>query len=55
MALRPEMERVMSNTIMHNSEASLEVHELKDDELAMVSGGVAIKQKVVDDAQGERH
>jgi hypothetical protein len=28
--------------------------ELKDEELAMVTGGVTIKQKVVDDAQGER-
>jgi hypothetical protein len=49
------MERMMSRTTMHNSEASLEVHELKDDELAMVSGGVTIKHKVVEGAQGERH
>ena len=55
MALKPEMERIMSKTTAHNSEASLEVHELKDEELAMVTGGVTIKQKVVDDAQGERH
>ena len=45
----------MSTTTAHNFEASLEVHELKDEELAMVTGGVTIKQKVVDDAQGERH
>ena len=54
MALRPETERVMSKTTAHNSEASLEVHELKDEELDAVTGGVTIKQKVVDDAQGER-
>jgi hypothetical protein len=47
------MERIMSTTTMHNSEASLEVHELKDDEIVMVTGGVTVKQKVVDDAQGE--
>jgi hypothetical protein len=43
------MEKTMSKSTMHNSEASLEVHELKDEELAMVTGGVTIKQKVVDD------
>jgi hypothetical protein len=42
------MERIMSKTTVL-SEASLEIHELKDEELAMVTGGVTIKQKVVDD------
>jgi hypothetical protein len=47
------METIMSKTTVHTSEANLEVHELTDDELAIVNGGVTIKQKVVDDAPGE--
>ena len=33
------MEKIMSKTNMHNSEAKLEVRELVDDELDAVSGG----------------
>jgi bacteriocin-like protein len=39
MALRPEMEQIMSKTTVHDPEVDLEVHELTDDELDVVSGG----------------
>jgi bacteriocin-like protein len=41
------MEKIMSKTTMHNSEASLEVHELKHElseaELNHVSGGTLLE------------
>ena len=41
MALMPEMERIMSKTTVHNSEANLEARQLTDDELDAVSGGAS--------------
>ena len=45
----PEMERLMSKTNDTSRSAALEDHRpLEDSELALVSGGVTVKQKVVE-------